>query len=69
MTIDLGEHFFTHDNECWLPIFGLPESKHFDGSAFAEIANQESTWFVGSVFLKNYFVVLDERPKIEQFQP
>jgi len=41
MTIDLGDHFFTNDNDCWMPIIGLPESNHFDGTAFSEIAAQE----------------------------
>ena len=50
-------------SNCWLPIFNNPVKE----SGFGTLKSRfEHTWFLGKPFFENYFMLLDERPSINE---
>jgi len=50
-----------------MPVFTHPDPNNYENSTqtMNNLQYEKYTWFVGEIFFKKYFMVIDERPHIE----
>ena len=59
-------------SNCWLPMFSHPAPELIaprQAIKLPKLRRFEYTWFVGKKFFESYFMLMDERPHVEEDAP
>jgi hypothetical protein len=64
--IELKDHLYQEGGNCVIPVFSRPNPSNDadEGLYWKRLELQKKSWYLGKIFMENYFTVFDNTPAI-----